>query len=206
MDSKFWRRVAVTFAGNAIMGPGVALIKLSSMGNDPYNAMGIAIGETVKVDFAIAILALNCFLFLLELAFGRKLIGVGTLVNWLMVGPLASACEKAALAFWLAPDGFFPRLLLMLAGVIVLSLACALYQTANVGVAPYDSLSMILDERTRFPYWACRAFTDIICVIITFALGGLLGLGTLVCAVGLGPFIAFFSRWVAKPLCEAGEK
>ena len=31
-------------------------------------------------------------------------------------------------------------------------------------------------------------------------LGGIVGIGTLVCAFGLGPFVQFFSNYIAKPL------
>ena len=86
-------------------------------------------------------------------------------------------------------------------GVLVLSLATSLYQTADLGVSPYDSVSIILAERTPIPYFWCRIFTDSFCTAVTFLLGGTLGSGTLVCALGLGPFIAFFTRHVARRLC-----
>ena len=49
-------------------------------------------------------------------------------------------------------------------------------------------------------YFWCRIFTDSLCVVIAWALGGLIGLGTLVCALGLGPFISFFTRHAAQRL------
>ena len=37
-------------------------------------------------------------------------------------------------------------------------------------------------------------FTDALCAVLAFLLGGLIGLGTLICAFGLGPFVQFFTR------------
>ena len=85
-------------------------------------------------------------------------------------------------------------------GVLVLSLACALYQTADLGIAPYDALSLTLAGKTRIRYFWCRILTDSICVVAAFALGGIIGAGTLVCALGLGPFIQWFSLHIARPL------
>lgn len=199
------RRLAVLFAGIGIMGPGVALFKLSLMGNDPHTALMIAIGDQLGVDFSFVLFVVNCLWFLVEWRFGKELIGIGTFVNWFLVGTLASLCEKAVLSVWNIPEEVGPRLCLMLAGVVTLSLACALYQTADMGIAPYDALSIILSRKSKQSYFRCRIFTDFLCVIAAFLLGGLLGIGTLVCAVGLGPFIAFFSAKVEKRLIASTE-
>lgn len=199
-------RVTVMLAGIEIMGIGVALFKLSLMGNDPHTALMIAIGDRLGVDFSLVLLAANCLWFLLEWRLGKELIGIGTFINWFLVGPLASLSEKAVLSFWDGPVGTGARLWLMLAGVVVLSLACAMYQTADMGVAPYDALSIILSRRSGQSYFRCRMLTDSLCALTAFLLGGLIGAGTLVCAVGLGPFIALFSAKVVQHLFISTEK
>lgn len=199
-------RFTVMLAGIGIMGTGVALFKLSLMGNDPHTALMIAIGDRLGVDFSLVLFVVNCLWFLLEWRLGKELIGIGTFANWLLVGPLASLCEKAVLSFWDGPAGIGARLCLMLAGVAVLSLACAMYQTADMGVAPYDALSIILSRRSGQSYFRCRMLTDSLCALTAFLLGGLIGAGTLVCAVGLGPFIAFFSAKVTQYLFTPAEK
>lgn len=193
-------RFIVMLAGIGIMGLGVALFKLSLMGNDPHTALMIAIGNQLGIDFSIVLLAANCLWFFLEWRFGRELIGTGTFINWFFVGSLASLYEKAVLSFWDGPTGIGARLCLMLAGVLVLSFSCALYQTADMGVAPYDALSIILSRKSSQSYFRCRMLTDSLCVLAAFLLGGLLGPGTLICAIGLGPFISFFSENVARRL------
>lgn len=193
-------------AGIGIMGIGVALFKLSLMGNDPHTALMIAIGDRLGMDFSLVMLTANCLWFFLEWHFGKELIGIGTFINWLLVGPMASLCENAVLSFWGGPVGAGARLCLMLAGVTTLSLACALYQTADMGIAPYDALPIILSRRSGQSYFRCRMLADSLCVLAAFLLGGLLGAGTLVCAVGLGPFIAFFSMKVNRHIIAPTEK
>ena len=79
-------------------------------------------------------------------------------------------------------------------GVLVVAFGCSLYQTADLGVAPYDALSLMMADHLPVPYFGCRVFTDALCAVITFVSGGLIGLGTLICAFGLGPFVQFFSK------------
>ncbi|MGN0907124.1 MAG: YitT family protein [Bullifex sp.] len=200
IDRLYVRRIAVMTCGIFILSAGIVLFKLSLMGNDPSTAMVIAIGNQVGVDFSIILLGMNLLWFLSEWHWSRNLVGIGTFVNWFLVGPLASLYEKLIRSFWQVPDDLPSRLILMILGVFVLSFSCALYQTSDLGIAPYDALSITLSEKTGKKYFLCRIFTDSVCVLIAFLFRGIIGLGTLVCALGLGPFIQFFTGHAAKPL------
>lgn len=46
------------------------------------------------------------------------------------------------------------------AAVLVTALGASLYQTADLGIAPYDYLSLGLRNYTPCPYFGCRIFTD----------------------------------------------
>lgn len=200
------RRILVMSAGILIMSAGLVLFKLSLMGNDPSTALVIAMGAQVGIDFSIILIGMNCLWFLVEWRWSPKLIGIGTFVNWFLVGPLASAYEKIILSLWTVPEALAPRLVLMLVGVVILSLSCAMYQTSDLGIAPYDALSITLSRKKGWKYFWCRILTDSVCVVIAFALGGIIGAGTLICALGLGPFIQFFTRTVAEPLVYGRKK
>ena len=75
------RRVAVMVLGILIMGMGVALFKLSLMGNDPNSAMVMAAADRIGMDFSVVLILENSLVFIVELLLGRKYIGLGTFVN-----------------------------------------------------------------------------------------------------------------------------
>ncbi|MCI7812925.1 MAG: hypothetical protein SO016_04975 [Lachnospiraceae bacterium] len=202
MNHNMLRRLIVMIAGLTIMGLGIAMFKISLMGNDPSTAMVMAVGEKMGIDFSIVLIGANALWFVVEILFGRRYIGIGTFANWFGVGILASGWIDWIYDSFSVPQSFWARMILMLIGVLILSLAASMYQTSNLGIAPYDVLSIILSEKIPVPYFWCRVFTDSLCAILAFLMGGLVGLGTLVCAVGLGPFIAFFNRHVSEKLCE----
>lgn len=201
MQKGLLRRFLVMCLGILIMGLGVCLFKISLMGNDPSSAMVMAIGDKIGLDFSIMLIIMNTIFFIVELIFGRKYIGIGTFVNWFGVGILTSFYTGLITSRWTVPDGFLPRLVIMMAGVLVLSLSASLYQTADLGIAPYDCLSIVMQDRLPIPYFWCRIFTDAACAAICWMLGGIVGLGTLICALGLGPFIHFFNKHVSEKLC-----
>lgn len=196
----FARRIIVMTVGIFILSFGLVLFKLSLMGNGPSTSMVIAIADRIGMDFGLFMVLSNCLFFAVEVVWSRSLIGVGTFVNWFLVGPLASLYERCIRSVWDVPESFPARIALMAVGILVLSLASSLYQTSDVGIAPYDALSITISRKTGWQYFWCRILTDGTCVLIAWLLGGIVGIGTLVCAFGLGPFVQFFSHHIARPL------
>ena len=200
--SPSWRRrLAVMICGIIILGMGVCLFKLSLMGNDPSSAMAMTVGNRIGLPFSIILVIINSLWFILEICLGRNMIGIGTFFNWFCVGIFTDIWTEIITGLFVIPAAFTGRLLIMLLGVVILSLSCALYQTANLGIAPYDAVSIIMNKRLPIPYFWCRMITDFVCAAAAFFLGGIVGLGTLVCVAGLGPFINFFTNTVAGRLC-----
>ena len=94
----------------------------------------------------------------------------------------------------------------MLAGTVVTGFGVSMYQTPNAGASPYDSLSIIMAKRIpKFTYFWHRIFTDAVCALVCFLAGGIVGLGTLVSALGLGPVIDFFNVHLTRRLFKDGE-
>ena len=67
-------------------------------------------------------------------------------------------------------------------------------------------ISLTISEKSGRQYFICRILTDGICVLTAYLLGGIVGIGTLVCAFGLGPFVQFFSKHIAGPLIYGSGK
>lgn len=188
------RRIIGMVLGNIILGIGVAVFRTSLLGNDPYSAMLMAGADRLQIAYSTLILIVNAVVFVVEITWGRHFIGIGTFVNWFLLGYVASFFIEV-FAVWHIPErGMAVRLLTVAVGVLIVSLGVSLYQSADLGIAPYDSLSIIISEHCPLPYFWCRLGTDVVCTAACFALGGIVNIGTAVCAFGLGPFIHFFDQ------------
>lgn len=194
------RRIIGLIIGNLFLAMGVSLFKLSGMGNDPLSAMFLALSSVWNISYANVVLLLNTLMFIAELVFGRKYIGLGTFVNWFLTGYIAQFFLWISDAYVIPPQDFISRLPYLLVTVIMMSLGVSLYQTSDLGIAPYDSLALILNKHLPLPYFWCRIITDGLCTLICLFAGGLIGLGTLVSAFFLGPIIHFFTEHVSKKL------
>ena len=200
-----WKYVIVMLIGNVILGLGIAIFKLSGLGNDPFSGMVMALAECVGIEYARFLILLNLGFFVIEIIWGRKLIGLGTIINALFLGYFVTFFYNLITS--VKPTQMIQRILTVCVGVVVTSLGVSMYQLSRQGVAPYDSISLIMTERfPKISYFWHRISNDALCALICWLAGGIVGLGTLVSAFGLGPVVQFFDTYfTSKLLKKLGE-
>ena len=85
---------------------------------------------------------------------------------------------------------------------LMASMGVALYMVADMGIAPYDSVAIIIEKLThqKIPFHKARILSDVVVVIIgiIFAtasgagIWSVVGIGTIINACFNGPLIQFF--------------
>lgn len=197
------RRLIAVFLGNILIGIGVAIFRMTLLGNDPSTAFVLALANKVGMALAPMLWICGAGWFLIEIIWGRKFIGLGTFVNWFLLGMVADGVTWVLNHFFTVPEAFLPRFLIMLLTLPVVSLGVSLYQSSELGASPYDSLALILDDLfPKIPYFWCRIAVDGTATLLAWLLGGVVGWGTLACALGLGPFVHFFNKHISEPFCQ----
>ena len=215
MKSITKRKLAAVILGNLILGIGVAILRFSQMGNDPFCASTMAISGGLGMGLGTYQLILNAVLFVFQLIWGRSYIGLGTIINLFLLGYIVQfGTWVMDCIFGAAVVLTFPQqLVIMAVSLVILTFGLAMYQVAELGVAPYDFVALGLAERFPVPYSVLRVATDAICVLaILIAVGtgfigwesSHLGIGTIITAFFLGPLVAYFSKlhkkWVNKDI------
>lgn len=201
-----WKRLTVMLIGNIFLGMGVSIFKFAGLGNDPYSGMVMGLSDLVGISYANFLIFINVFIFLLEFLFGKEFIGAGTIANAVFLGYITTFFYELWLHFFALPTVLVAKILIMLVGTAAAGFGVSLYQTPNAGISPYDSLSVIMAKRIpRISYFWHRIFTDAVCAVVCFLSGGIVGLGTLVSALGLGPVIDFFNIHFTRKLFKDGE-
>ena len=191
------KRIIWCLLGVVIIGLGCALFKQSACGNDAFTALNITISERTGISLGTVTVMMNCIYLIAPLIWGRKYINIGTILNGVLLGYIVDFFFKLINGAFGDPASLPIRLLWLVPAVIVISLGISLYPTADLGVGPYDYLALGLRDHLGFPSFACRIFTDSMCAAAAFFMGGLIGIGTLLCALCLGPFTQFFDKAVS---------
>ena len=143
------RRILGMVIGIVIISLGIAIFKQSHLGNDSITAMNIRLSELLGISLGVQNICTNLVFLVVEFIWGRKYIGLGTLVNGLGCGFIISFFYDI-IAAWFGPAEQLPvQLLWVVIAVPVTAFGCSLYQTADLGVAPYDSLALALPRLYR---------------------------------------------------------
>lgn len=198
----FIKRCLMMAAGILFIGICVGSFRLSGFGVDAFTCMNLGISGFLHMQFGTWQLMMNAVILIVMFFTSRHCIGPGTIVNMVGVGYLAD------FICWffqnvLRLEMTLPlRILALLFGMLSASIGVALYMTADMGIAPYDAVGIIIEEKTahRLKYDKARMLGDIAAVIIgvVFCLlsGGslwlIIGIGTICNAVFNGPLIQFF--------------
>lgn len=207
-DSITPRRFFGMLLGNVLIGTGSAILRLTLLGTDPFTGMNLGIAGFTGVSFIICQTILNLSLFTVQIIFGRDLIGIGTIVNALLLSVFVSGAY-AILHYFTGDLTSFPvRLITLVPGLLVIGLGLGLYQDAHLGVAPYDAIPLMVCARfPRLPFFVCRVALDGVATLVCFLTGGVVGIGTLASAFGLGPIVNTFDRLFIRRLMapETGD-
>ena len=171
-----FRRVAGMLVGIVIISLGVALFKFAYLGNDPFNALNIRSAELAGLPLGVQNLIYNAVFFTMQMIWGRRYVGFGTVANAVCCGFIITFFYDFLTAHFAQAATLPAQLAWVAAAVVCTSLGISLHQTSDLGVAPYDYLALGLRDHTPLPYFCCRLFTDTLCALLAFLLGGLLGL------------------------------
>lgn len=197
-----FKRFNILLCSIVIMGFAVAVFSFSGMGVDPFTAMNMSVSSILSVGFGLYQMCINGVILIAVAFTAKKLISVGTVVNMAGVGFVCEYFTDVLRAILPAADHFIYKSVLMVIGVFLLSLSASLYFKCNMGVSPYDALGMVMEEKLKLKYKWCRVCTDLVCTCIALALGGPIGIGTIITALFMGPVVSFCDGSISKKIIE----
>jgi uncharacterized membrane protein YczE len=176
------RRLTQLYAGLVLYGVSLALMVRSDLGLAPWDVLHSGFIRHVPITLGQAVILFSFVVLVIWIPLKEKP-GIGTISNALVVGLSADA----TLALFDNPDAMVPRVALMLGGVLLCGLATAVYVGAQLGRGPRDGLMTGLHRRTGLSLRMVRTGLEVAVVLIGLAMGGVLGVGTLVYAFAIGP-------------------
>lgn len=178
------QRVVHLLVGLALYGAGCAIMVRAGIGLDPWTvfAQGISRQTGVGIGWVTNIVGFLVLLLWIPL---RQRPGLGTVANILLVG----TSMQATLAVSPAVDGFALQLIVFVAGMVLVAVASGLYIGADFGPGPRDGLMTGLHARFGWPIWAARLGVEASVLLAGWILGGTVGIGTIIFALGIGPLV-----------------
>ena len=179
------RRLPRLILGLELCGIGLAfVIAAEDLGLDSWDVLHQGISEQTGISIGVVSILVGFSMFAVSLPLGEQ-IGIGTVLNVLLIGP------SAQLGLWLIPQQTVPWIqgVVFAGGLALLAVATGLYIGARLGPGPRDGLMTGLHRRTGWRIWIVRTLIEVTVLVIGWILGGQVGIGTLAFALLIGPMV-----------------
>jgi uncharacterized membrane protein YczE len=190
------RRLPPLLVGIAAIGIGIALSVRAELGLAPWDVLHEGLAEVTGLSIGVVVILVGLLVLLAWVPL-RQRAGIGTVVNTLTVGAVADA------TLLLIPDvdPLAVRVALLAGALLCFGLGGGLYIGAGLGPGPRDGLMTAITAR-GFRLWKVRTAIECSALAAGFALGGTVGVGTVLIALGLGPLTHVGLRWFHLPVDE----
>jgi len=180
--------------GLILFGLGETMLIAANVGVSPWTvlAQGISIKTGYSIGISTFMVSIGVLILWIPL---KQKPGIGTILNTIII----SIVLDVSLPYLPTPESFFLQALQVFIGVIIVGLGSGFYLISNLGPGSRDGLMTGLQKKTNLPIALIRATIEVSAVVFGFYLGGVVGIGTLVFAFGIGPAVSaglfFVSRF-----------
>jgi uncharacterized membrane protein YczE len=186
-------RTAALLSGLIGYGFSMALMVRSGLGLDPWDVFhqGLSRHTGMTIGVASAVVGVVVLLAWIPL---RNRPGIGTIANVVVI----AVTVDTSLALLPTPAALPVRVALMLGAVALNAVSTVLYIGAGLGPGPRDGLMTGLVARTGLSVRLVRTSIEAAVLLTGWLLGGTVGVGTVIYAVGIGPLVQLVLRLTPK--------
>jgi uncharacterized membrane protein YczE len=180
------RRLVVLYAGLVLYGLSAAMLLLAGLGVDPWDVLHQGLSRQFGLGVGTWSIIVGALVLVAWIPLGQ-VPGLGTISNVVVIGSVIDV----AMAVVPSPHGLALRAFVMVLAVILNGVATGAYIGAGLGPGPRDGVMTGLAARGH-SLRAARTSIELCVLLAGWLLGGTVGVGTLVYALGIGPLAHVF--------------
>lgn len=193
-------RLLLLLVGLTIAHLGVTLFLLADLGADSFNVLVQGLCRVTESIWPTAAFLTHgrihmgiCFLIILILLLiDRSYIKIGTIVCMLAGGPIIDLFKRILGGVIQAEMPLAIRIFVNVLGCFILAYGMTVVIRSDAGTGPNDLVSVVISDKTKWKFSIVRVAVDVLFIAIGFALGGKVGIGTLICSFVVGPVAGLF--------------
>lgn len=193
---ELFRKIVKILIGTCLIALAIGLLITAHRGYDTVSTFLLGILNFLPVPFWIASLTFNLVILLIVAVFDRKDLGMGSFINGIGLGLLIGLTEPILEKVSVVVPMY--SLLAIIAAPILFGIGAGIYVSVNEGAAALEALTAIIYRRVNLSMKVIRMGLDAAMVIIGFALGAKVGIGTLLCILFIGPIFEFTLKFINR--------
>ena len=168
-----------------VNGFGVYLTIQANIGAGPWDVLNIGISKSLGILYGSASIAVSFSILLIDILL-REPIGIAMFIDAVVVGKAVDFFNRLHVVP--ACGSLWTGIPVMIAGLFILAYTQFAYMIASLGCGPRDTLLVGLAKRMKkLPIGAVSIALLSTATLIGWLLGGPVGVGTIICAFGIGP-------------------
>jgi len=172
--------------GLILFGLGETLLITANQGVSPWTVLAQGLSFQLNLSIGITTFIVSIIILFLWYPLKQKP-GLGTLLNVILIS-IVIDLTYPILPY---PKNLLFQIVQSLIAVLIVGIGSGFYLTANLGPGPRDGLMTGLQKLTDKPIALIRTIIEVTAVVIGFYFGGVVGIGTLLFAFGIGPAVSF---------------
>ena len=171
--------------GLSLFAIGETLLITANQGVSPWTVLAQGISFQTNLSIGITTFIVSLVVLILWYPLKQKP-GLGTILNIVLISIIIDL-STPILPY---PKFFLFQIIQSIVAVFLVGLGSGFYLTANLGPGPRDGLMTGLQNLTNQPIALIRTIIEVSAVGIGFYLGGIVGIGTILFAFGIGPMVS----------------
>jgi len=180
-----FKTILYLILGLILFATGETLLITANQGVSPWTVLAQGISFQSNLSIGVTTFIVSIFVLLLWYPLSQKP-GLGTILNIILI----SIVIDLTIPILPYPKSFSFQIIQSVVAVFVVGLGSGFYLTANLGPGPRDGLMTGLQNLTNQPIALIRTIIEVSAVGVGFYLGGIVGIGTLLFAFGIGPTVS----------------
>ncbi|MCC5950137.1 MAG: hypothetical protein JJT89_16930 [Nitriliruptoraceae bacterium] len=177
------RRLVQLWAGLMLYGASLGLLVEAGLGLAPWDVLHQGLSLVTRLSIGTWVIITGAAVLVLWIPL-RQRPGIGTVSNVILIG----VALDVTLAVLPSVTSMPLRITCLLLGIGLNAIATACYLGARLGPGPRDGLMTGLAAR-GWSIRLARSTVEVTVLAIGWVLGGTVGIGTLVYALGIGPLV-----------------
>ena len=179
--------------GLILFGLGETLLVTANIGVSPWFVLhqGLSLHTGYSIGVTTFIVSIIVLFFWVPL---KQKPGIGTILNTILI----SIVVDVSLPYLPQPEELILKLFQVIMGVLIVGLGSGFYLIANLGPGSRDGLMTGIQKKTNLPFALIRTLIELSAIACGWYLGGIVGVGTVIYALGIGPFVSFGMFFVGR--------
>ncbi len=180
------RRLPRLLLGLVLCGVGLSMLVQADLGLDPWDVLHQGVSDHTGIPIGTVSILTGAVVLLSWIPL-RERIGLGTMLNVVLIG----LTMDATLSVLDEPRAMAARVAFLVAGTVSFALGSGFYIGAGLGPGPRDGLMTSISHRGH-SIRVVRTSIEVCVLAAGWALGGTVGVGTVVFALSIGPLVHVF--------------